>query len=271
MHIRIFHTAFLISVILVLSIYSNTFPSQKSENPTEIFIIGTVHESTSNFDSDTLLNIFNKIKPDLILVECDSSYLTRDFRLKDDIKYSFPETRAITDYLNGNIVDLRPYDITGRDSILNDRRRRRNQYNFFKDIRELSGTGMLGTEAINILNKILAMMSTADLMANSSSSYINSPEGSVNIDTINYYTYTGFANLIKASSALSQYESYRESENLYWEKRNNVMLENILTFKKSYEGRKIIVLCGFAHKNILKNGLALRSAEENISVKEYWE
>lgn len=269
MNRRIFQLAFL---IFTLSIFLQTRPAKcQSDNPTEIFVIGTVHVSTSNFNSDTLLQIFNKINPDLILVECDSSYMTKDFQVKNEFKYSFPETRAITSYLSEKNVELRPYDITDRDVFLNDKERTQNQSNFFKDINELSQNGKLEIDAINILNKILAMMNIADIMANSPTSYMNSPEGSINIDTINYYTYTGFVNLIESTSALSHYKSYRENEIRYWDKRNKIMLENILSIKKSYEGKRIIVLCGFSHKNILKSGLILKSVVENLSVKEYWE
>lgn len=269
MNKKIFQSALL---IFILSIFLQARPlKSQSENPTEIFIIGTVHVSTSNFNSDTLLQIFNKINPDLILVECDSSYMTKDFNIKDEFKYSFPETRAITSYLSEKLVELRPYDITDRDVFLNDKQRRQNHYNFFKDISDLSQKGELDADAINILNKILAMMNLADVMANSPTSYMNSPEGSINIDTINYYTYTGFVNLIESSPALSQYKSYRENEIRYWDKRNDIMLENILSIKKSYESKRIIVLCGFSHKNILKNGLILKSVVENLTVKEFWE
>lgn len=248
---------------------SNTF--SYPDDPTEIVVIGTVHISTENFNSDTLLHYFENIKPDLILVECDSSYMTSDFRLKEDIKYAFPETMAITEYLKNNSADLRPYDLTGRDNILNERDRIRNQRNILHDIEMLSRSGTMSNYGIDILNKILSMMNTAEELANSPSSYFNSEEGSRKIDTINYYTYVGLSDLVNAEPGLEHYRDFRESERSFWNKRNDEMLKNILMFEKAYEGKKIVVLCGFSHKNFLVKNLKENSGRENFIVKQYYD
>jgi len=258
-------------LVLSLSNLTKALTSFPTAGKTRIIVVGTVHVPTYNFDSDTLLSILNNIRPDVILVESDSSYLTRDFQLKEDIKYSFPETSAITNYLQTNRVQLRPYDINGRDFFLNDRERKRNERSFFNDIEYLSMNDKLNSDAINILNKILAMMSTSREMAFERSTYINSPEGSKKIDTINYYSYTGLSQLINSTPELSQYRSYWDEENNYWEKRNNVMLENIISYAKFFEGNTIVVFCGFAHKNLLKNGLLKNADEGNFEVMEFSE
>jgi len=238
---------------------------------TKIFVIGTIHYSTNNYNSDTLLNILKIVEPDVILVECDSSYMTADFQLKEDVQNSFLETRAITKFLRNKNVELRPYDITGRDLFLNDQNRKTSEYNFFKDVDALYRSEKLNNESIGILNKILSMMNISQEMTNSSASYINNGEGSRKIDTINYYSYVGLDKLIKATPELSPYNSYWENEHGYWKKRNQTMVMNILDFKKQFAGKKIVVLCGFAHKNILKKALIEKANEDKFSVKEYWE
>lgn len=245
--------------------------ANNNEVETDIVVIGTVHYSTYNYNSDTLLGILNRINPDVILVECDSSYMTADFELKEDIQNAFLETRAITKFQKGKDVSLRPYDISGRDIFLNDYNRKRNESNFFKDIHFLSRSEKLNNTAINILNKVLMMMSISEEMANAAASYINNLEGSKKIDTINYYTYTGLDKLIQSTPELSSYRSYWEDENKFWNERNSMMLENILEYSNYFAGKKIVVLCGLAHKNILKKGLVLKTKEENLNVKEYWE
>src|SRR4029079_11700062 len=103
--------------ILVLCQWSNE-TTIATDKETDIIIIGTVHDGSDKYNSDTLLGILTEIKPDIILVECDSSYMTNDYQLKDDVKYAFMETRAITKFQKINDVMLRPYDINGRDSFL---------------------------------------------------------------------------------------------------------------------------------------------------------
>lgn len=43
-----------------------------SQNKTEIYVIGNIHDSVPNYHPKILFNILNKIKPDVILHEVDS-------------------------------------------------------------------------------------------------------------------------------------------------------------------------------------------------------
>ncbi len=239
--------------------------------PSEITVIGTVHKATPEFTSDTLLNILNKINPDLILVECDSSYMTSDFELKDDFKYAFVETCAITEYKKNKPVKLRPYDIAGRDFFFDDPVRNLSESDFFNEIRYLSGSGKenLNEESVVMLDKINSILVTADELSNSKASFINSQEGNAEADTINYYTYEGISRLISLTPELHQYKSYWDAECNYENLRNLTMVENILNYVKSFQGKKIVVLCGFAHKNFLKRGLMSNDiGEKNFIIKE---
>ncbi|MEO6694549.1 MAG: hypothetical protein ABIY50_11485 [Ignavibacteria bacterium] len=245
--------------------------NSSTEPDTKIFVIGTIHYSTNNYNSDTLFNILNIIEPDVILVECDTSYMTEDFQLKEDIQYSFLETRAITKYQRDKKVELRPYDITGRDLFLNDEQRKNNEYNFFRRVEALYRSENLNNDAIEILNRILSMMNISQEMSNSAASYINNYEGSKKIDTINYYSYEGLDRLIKVTPELSDFNNYWEKEQKYWLERNMIMAENILKYKEEFAGKKIVVLCGFAHKNILKLTLEKKALANKFDVVEYWE
>ena len=260
---------FVILLFPLLYAFTDTSHSIQFYDDTELYVIGTVHENTDNFNSDTLLNILNKIKPDVILIESDSSYFTSDFRLNDDVKYQFLETSAVTEYLKKHSAELRPYDISGRDKFLDDKKRLSAESDFFGDISGLKEKGSLSKEADQIYEKIFSMMNTAGDLSNSAASYINSPEGCSKIDTINYYTYDGLGLLISLTPGLEKYRSYWDKECSYKEKRNNAMLRNILKIADYYESKKIVVLCGFAHRNILINGIN-KSKNDKIVLKDFW-
>ncbi len=266
---NIFLPVLTIFIIFISFLQIRAFDIKSSQ--TEIYLIGTVHYSSGNYNSDSLTEILYKINPDVILVESDSTYMTSDFDLTEDIKNSFLETRAITKYRSLKQVELRPYDISGRDDFLNDHERIRNQRNFFSDLDDLNRSEKLNNFGTNMLIRILGMMNIAEQMSNSGPTYINAPEGSRKIDTINYYSYEALDILIKDTPELGKYKTYWRNEYEYWNNRNQVMVENILAYKDAFEGKKIVVLCGFAHKNIIKNGLVERSGEENINVREFWE
>lgn len=263
---KIFNTFLL---LFLLTFIKDTSHSFCYGNETELYILGTVHESTHAFNSDTLLKILNEIGPDVILVECDSSYMTKDFQLKDEFKNAFLETSAVTEYLKLRTSVLRPYDISGRDGFLNDNNRISDESDFFREIILLNEKQKYSKEAAEIYSGIVSMISSAEKMSLEKASYINSPSGSSETDTINYYTYVGIRQLIDITPALEKYKSYWEKECNYWEDRNKAMLNNILESVDFYEGKKIVVLCGFAHKNILINGI-MKSQNKKIMLKNFW-
>jgi len=260
---------FVIILFLFFSAFTENLISEQSAYDTELFIIGTVHESTEAFNSDTLLNILNEISPDVILIESDSSYFTSGFKLNDDIKEAFLETKAVTEYLKLKPAELRPYDIYGRDEFLDDPKRISLESDFFSAIASLNEKGSFNNEAAGIFTKISSMINTANEMSFENASYINSPEGSLKIDTINYYTYEGLSSLISLTPELKNYGKYWKDECRFWEKRNKVMTENILKYLKQFKGKRIVVLCGFAHKNILKEGIQQKK-KSDILIKEFW-
>lgn len=259
----------IILLFLLLTTFTGTSPSIQNDNDTELYVIGTVHESTENFNSDTLLNILNEINPDVILVECDSSYMTRDFQLIEDVKYAFLETSAITEYLKVRSAVMRPYDISGRDEFLDNIIWKKTESDFFYDIVSLYETGKFNTESANIYERNYSMVKIAEEMTFSKASYINSSAGSSYTDTINYYTYEGLRKLTDITPELEKYKPYLERVSIYWEKRNKTMIKNILEVIDNYKGKRIVVLCGFAHKNILINGIK-KNMNKKIVLKDFW-
>lgn len=226
-----------------------------TDKETQIYIIGTVHKETGQFNSDTLLRILNEINPDVILVECDSSYFTSDFEFQEDIKNYFLETKAVSDYQKSKNVIIRPYDITGRDLHYDDYSKITREKSFFKKLDSLKDNYSGNNEVRKNLNSYHSLLELADKMTRSEISYINSIEGSKNIDTINYSTYEGLYFLVSNIPELSPFKSYWIDEYNFWNKRNDAMIENIFKYSKQFEGKRIVVLCGFGHKNILEKGI----------------
>lgn len=58
------------------------FRSYGQQEKTEVIVIGSIHQEVPNFNSETLYKILDQIKPDIILIEMDSSFFTKDFQFK---------------------------------------------------------------------------------------------------------------------------------------------------------------------------------------------
>lgn len=87
--------------------------SCKKEKVTEIIILGTLHKPEPNFNSEILFDILENLKPDLILMEGDSSFFTSNFRLKKALNSN--EVIASQKYADKYpMTKLRPYGFEGR-------------------------------------------------------------------------------------------------------------------------------------------------------------
>lgn len=238
---------------------------------TEIYIIGTVHYETENFNGDSLHNMFLNIKPDVILMESDASYMTEDFKVKPGYENIANETRAVTKYYADNEVLLRPYDIENRDKFLFNTNRRRTERNFFEDLANLYEDGKLDPKAALLTNSLVNNMSEAQVMTFSTPFEINKDGSREIIDRINYYDFDAVSEIIEDTPELKEYESYWKEVNDFWILRNEEMVKNIKKYVNEFPGKRIIVLCGFAHKPYLLNGLEEMSLKNEVVIKNYWD
>ncbi|MDV7401710.1 hypothetical protein RZS08_60385, partial [Arthrospira platensis SPKY1] len=96
----------------------------QNNDSTEICVIGNSHTNTNYFNAQILDSILNCIKPDLILIELDSSFFTSDFQFDTINKpyllnkeKSSPSILGTTIYINNHKnTDIRPFDISGRNT-----------------------------------------------------------------------------------------------------------------------------------------------------------
>jgi hypothetical protein len=256
-------------ILIILTLFLS-FNNSRADS-TEVIIIGTVHYETENFNTDSLYNIFVDLKPDLILMESDASYMTEDFLLRPGYEDIANETRAVTKYLLESKPLLRPYDIENRDHFLFNTNRRRTERNFFEELSSLYSDGDLSEDAFRLTDELMLSMDEAQSMTFSTPFHINQEENKEIIEKINYYDFEVVGDIIRSTPELSSYDTYWKEVNDFWMVRNNAMVENIKKHIKDFQGRRIIVLCGFAHKPYLEEGLKDLAYNGEIKIKNYWE
>jgi hypothetical protein len=258
------------TIILIILAFLVSFKPAISDS-TEVFIIGTVHYETDNFTGDSLYNMFTKIKPDLILLESDASYFTEDFKVRPGYENIANETRAVTKYIINNEVLLRPYDLEDRDRFLFNTNRRRTEREFFENLADLYEEGRLESKVALLTNALVNNMDEAQAMTFSTPFEINHERNREIIERINYYDFEAVSEIIKDTPDLKDYESYWKEVHDFWILRNNAMVDNIKKYINEYPGKRIIVLCGFAHKPYLLNGLEDMADNKQIAIKDYWD
>jgi hypothetical protein len=75
---------FSVYFVLAVVVFSTQPAFASADDSTAIVVVGTVHTKTDNFTVQGLTDILERIKPDLILVELDSSFLTPSMSIKPE-------------------------------------------------------------------------------------------------------------------------------------------------------------------------------------------
>lgn len=243
------------------------FPSYAQTN---IYLIGTMHRETSYINADSLYNIFLDIKPDVILVELDSAFFTTDFKLNQE-RYpdilSTNENMAIHRYRTEFGVNLRPYEIEGRNVFYQENNFFENEQKMFSEIVSLYTSGKLDARNRDDYELIIMCLSIQDEIQYASLREFNSDAATRWTMLKQRIFYDKMISIARTTPELNHWIVFAQLRKDFWAKRNKAMTANILQFANEFQGKSIIVLTGMEHKHYLKRFLS----EKNIVVKEYWE
>ncbi len=102
---------FILIVGLLLTSCTNS-----NQNEPKVFLVGTVHNKTENFNADSIYNLLIKYKPDIILMELDSTFFYEDFTYRT--LFDGNEMIATVRFkMNYPKVKIRPVELEGREEI----------------------------------------------------------------------------------------------------------------------------------------------------------
>ena len=233
---------------------------------TNFYIVGTVHNRTRNFNPDSVLNILSKLKPDLILVELDSSFFDNDFNLK--IRTPTNETLGIKKYVSRRPTPIRPYDVKGRKRAMNVIGIEAESLNRISSIEQRLDSSQRQTyidfkrtnkEVISFLKK--------------KPHEINQTYTDVLVEQNQILMYKGLLEIIESRTELDNLKiGYRQC-GVFWDHRNKRMVQNILFFLSMdiFKNKTIVLFTGFIHKYYLLNQLMPMQEMGGFVIKEYYE
>lgn len=242
----------------------------RGADTTTIVVVGTVHSQTEKFNNKKLYHILEQIKPDLILVELDSSFLTESMTIKPDLVKVSLENRVVDDYQKSHSILVRPYDIEGRNKIYQDN-------NYFRQQRELSNAlnkayqdSLLKGEPLILLEAMSRFDEITQSFASDSPEVFNSSSCMKAMESKQYYANEGMVKIVTSVPSLNPFVKFAIFKRDFWKRRNEVMVDKILNWNKSLHPKTVLVLCGFEHKYYLFNGLMKHCNDDNFKLQEYW-
>lgn len=236
---------------------------------TELCIVGTVHEERTYFNSDSVYNILLRIKPNLILIELDSSFFTNDFHF-DLEKYpdllSTNENIGTQKYHSQHKVDLRPFDMTERNEYYKETNYFNNQSKMWSEVlslydrNELSKKDKEDVELIRLVMNYNGMIfsSVKDLNVNMTVKFLSLREKII---------YPKMVSIVENTEKLHHWIDFARRWETHWYKRNAIMANNIKKIANDYRNKRIVVLVGNEHKSGL---LDLLEESTDFVIREYW-
>lgn len=247
------------------------FITQLTAQETDVTIIGVIHTANKVRNTELLLEILKKEKPDVLLSETDtvSGYFTDRFTMVTPPSWYItarklglakkmpPEMDMLYRYqaFNPNVI-IHPFDHT----IINRKKFVHNQETFEQqwttdlnkayDRNEIPDNLAPQHKIFISYNNYLYNLYEEDYMT------INRPVVTDSLRKLMQIEYEHVSSLMKIVPRLKKYGSQFMDQHSYWKTRNEIMSQNILDFISMYKGRKIIVLTGILHKYYLEDLLS---------------
>jgi hypothetical protein len=216
---------------------------------------------------DSIYNILLKIKPDVILIELDSSYFTSDFRFNiDPDPFWGNQMLGAYKYYSLHKVDLRPFDIQGRDEWYRETNYFDNQNKMWNDVlrlyekNELSKKNKEDVELIQLVMNYngITFSSVKDLNVNMTVKFLSVREKII---------YSKMVSIIENTEDLHHWIYFARQWEAQWYERNAIMAENIKKIASDYKDKRIVILVGLEHKPGL---LDLLENSTDFIIREYW-
>lgn len=250
--------------------------------PHSVTIIGNVHYPSKQFNADTLEAVLETIKPDIILLELDSSLFNKTFDDKYRLKYASRENEpvAVARYIQMHPATIAaPFDFENRDVYRKEKGIKQAQNKIEKLLDSLYNNKRLSKDQSKTVEEYYALTQTLNAYAEKPVAEFNS----LYIDSIaklrQYYQHHKIRQVITrrkefatrfvttpSGTAISWADAYNNLS-YFWDLRNQTMAANIIRMVNAYPGKKIVVLTGFFHRYYLKSEINRQS--QRIKVTGY--
>ena len=237
---------------------------------TELCIVGTMHEERTYFNSDSIYNILLRIKPDVILIELDSSFFTNDFHFdleKEPDLLSTNENIGAHKYQSKYIVDLRPFDVSGRNEWYRTTNYFDNQDKMLNDVLSLYEKNELSKNDKEDVELVLYALKVGSEVTFRSAQELNSDVSSKFWALRQKILYPKMVSVVENTEKLHHWIDFAQQWETHWYERNAIMADNIKKIVSDYNNKRIVVLVGNEHKPGL---LDLLKDLTDFVIREYW-
>lgn len=238
-------------ILFLICFYSITFAQ------TSIVILGIAHVRSERFNPDSILEVMNKFKPDVILMELDTSLMDAQGNLKGKMMAADEnEEIAMKQYKNANpAVQVRRFDIEYRSQFYQSHKTFATEARLGKTVDSLWKHNGLDRESMQIISTFYRVNSAIDILSDMGITMMNSKEYKHMAEFRQNWMYQKELAVIARTPALHEYYDFYKDDGEFWDIRNKRMIANITNYTKAFKGKKVLVLTGRMHTYYLTDGL----------------
>ncbi|UAM97774.1 hypothetical protein K8354_15985 [Polaribacter litorisediminis] len=269
---RIFITVILIFVLIGCQ-------SSDNELSKGLSIIGTVHFPTPGVNADSIYQAIKMAKPDVILLERDSTAFDDNFKpLFDDQEN---ESLAIKRYLKEHPdVSIRPIEFEGRNSYRVEIGLFPQANEVYQKLNEMARSGQFSNQQQEIWDQFAQYWMQMDSLSSESLKALNTKYTDKLLEKAKQIQYTEMKKLVNArdeynklmldarGDSISLKDYFNKWEQFEHYERNNAMVANTIRTMNSMPKQKFVLIVGYHHRYYIKNKIEKQSPE--IILSEYY-
>ncbi len=252
-----------------------------SPDTTEVFVLGVLHKPSKLVSYDSLYNLLEKIKPNIILFECDSTAFDKHMQFHT-LWWRMALPDFLSKYRQGNLEEiavkkylfhnpsaiLRPYEWSQRDLFHKQHNLDSMSSQLFYKIEDLIANNKLKEEHKKTYADFISLSEQLEKYGDSTLYEINTiAQDSIGQRRQNH-KYHLIKQIVDSYDELKNYRAFSTINESYWDVRNKAMATNINRYITFYPHSRIVVLNGYFHRYYLRQELRKNSEEKLFLLKD---
>jgi len=273
-------------VFLVTNIFLTSILLSQNNKHTTVVIIGVTHTESRFVNTDSLLLVLQKVKPDLILDEMQypSGYYTKEkelrklspflqLRTKLGIGSKLPpEKKVLYEYRKKDPkIIIRPFDIYIEDRNKYIRRDLEWEKKFFGILNNPKNSDSFSSYQIDLFLQYIRLDNFVYDVIGKSYFDMNQPNISDSVRKMIAVSEPFFTSIVDSVAVACSLKPYYQKKKNFWRERNEKMANNILEYIHEYSGKRIVVLTGLFHKYYLMDLLNQAPQRDLFKVVEFYD
>ncbi|MBC7398987.1 MAG: hypothetical protein H7289_03510 [Mucilaginibacter sp.] len=232
-----------------------------------VCVLGSVHVPTKYITEDTLLKALSSFKPDIILLELDTSLMDETGKFKMDPQKMSLESRVVNKYKQlSPQVRLGPIDVVYRNQFYKEHNTTDKEKGLSKAVDSLYKGNMLNDTTWFTVNSLYSATQILNNYGYMQLKDINSIACMGAASLRQGLLYRNEVNIIKNNPDLHSWYAVAKENADFWDLRNNTMVSNIIRYVETYPNKRIAVIVGYFHKYALVDGLSAKAGTKRFSV-----